>query len=305
MQPHASPRALRAFVEVARRGGVAPAAQRLGVTPSAVSHLLRELEAGLGLALFQPGSGRAALTEPGMRLLRGIGDAFDTIDRAVADLAPRPGGGEVRVSTLSTFATLWLVPRLARLQATEPALRVLVATGTRPVDLAAEPFDCAIRWGRGPTWPGLEATRLLPETLIAVAGPALLVGGPAPEAAAELLRLPRIAARSRPEDWPMLISALPGGPEAGVLAPPPSLVFETRALAVRAAVAGLGVAVVDAALVADALQDGHLVRGSPVAVPRPEAHFFVARPQALARDPHLRRFRDWLLAEAAVPGAAL
>ncbi|MBY0329854.1 MAG: hypothetical protein K2X49_04205 [Acetobacteraceae bacterium] len=46
------------------------------------------------------------------------------------------------------------------------------------------------------------------------------------------------------------------------------------------------------------------MRASPVAVPRAEAHFFVARPRALARDPHLRRFRDWLLAEAAVPGAA-
>jgi LysR family glycine cleavage system transcriptional activator len=295
MPAHASHRALRAFLEVARRGGVAPAARRLGVTPSAVSHLMRELEAGLGLALFRPGSGRAVLSEAGERLLHGIGEAFDAIERAVAEVAEtgREGGTEVRVSTLSTFATLWLVPRLPRLQRAEPALRVLVATDTRPVDLAAEPFDCAIRWGTGP-WPGLEATPLLRERLVAVAGPAL-PGVPVAEAAA-LLRLPRIAARSRPEDWPLLLAALPGG---GGAAPEPALVFQTRALAVRAAIAGLGVAVVDEALVGDMLRDGHLARAAPVVVPRPESHVFVARPQALRRRPALRRFRDWLVAEAA------
>ena len=297
MSLHASDRALRAFVAVAREGGVAPAARRLGVTPSAVSHLLRDLEAGLGLALLHPG--RTAPTDAGARLLRALGDAFAGIDRAVTEVAPRARGGEIRLTTLSTFATLWLVPRLARLQAAEPALRVLVATGTRPVDLATEPFDCAIRWGAGPSWPGLAATRLLPERLAAVGGPALLRGRAPLTDATALLALPRIAARSRPEDWPMLAAALPGGAAAEAAAPPPALVFETRALAVRAAVAGLGVAVVDAALVADALADGHLGRAAAAEVPRREAHFFVARPAALARDPHLRRFRDWLVAEAA------
>ena len=216
-------------------------------------------------------------------------------DQRPGEITPRRGG-EVRVSTLSTFATLWLVPRLPRLQAAEPGLRVLIATDTRPVDLATEPFDCAIRWGKG-GWPGLEATLLLPETLIAVAGPGLLAAREVPRTAAALLHLPRVAARSRPEDWPLLLAGLPDGAEP-TGAPEPALVFQTRALAVRAAIAGLGVAVVDAALVQDALRDGHLVRLAPAAaVPRPEAHFFVARPEA-QRDPHLRRFRDWLVAEA-------
>ena len=300
MPARASHRALRAFVEVARRGGVAPAARRLGVTPSAVSHLMRDLEAALGGALFRPDSGRAALTGAGERLRHGVGGAFDAIERAVAELAEGDREGkEVRVSTLSTFATLWLVPRLPRLQAIAPDLRVLVATDTRPVDLAAEPFDCAIRWGTGP-WPGLEATPLLRERLIAVAGPALR-GVPVEDAAA-LLRLPRIAARSRPADWPMLLAALPGGAVAAAAAPEPASVFETRALAVRAAIAGLGIAVVDAALVGDMLRDGHLVRAAAgVEVERPESHVFLARPQALRRQAALRRFRDWLAAEAATP----
>ncbi|MCO6419356.1 LysR substrate-binding domain-containing protein [Siccirubricoccus sp. KC 17139] len=286
MFPQASPRALRAFVEVVRRRGIAPAARVLGVSPSAVSHLLRELEAGLGTSLFRPGSRRGALTEAGERLFAGIGDAFDRIDRAVAELGRR--GGEVRVSTLSSFATLWLVPRLPRLQAALPGLRVLIATETRVVDLAAEPFDCAIRWGMG-DWPGLSVAKLVPEVLVAVAGPGLLAGR---EGAPDLAALPRIAARSRPEDWPLLLAAMGRREEAA-----PGLVFETRALAVRAAIAGLGAAVVDRGLVADALAAGHLVQVSPVTVARPEAHFFVARPEAL-REKAVRGFRDWLVAEA-------
>ncbi|MEN0075294.1 MAG: LysR substrate-binding domain-containing protein [Paracraurococcus sp.] len=292
MPPRASPHALRAFVEVARYGGVAPAARVLGTSPSAVSHLLRELETALAVVLFQPASRRTVLTEAGERLRAGLGDAFDIIDRAVAEL--HRSSGEVRVSTLSSFATLWLVPRLAKLQASHPGLRVLIATGTRVVDLAAEPFDCAIRWGRG-GWPGLVELPLLRERLIAVCGPMLLAGRLPVATEAEFLALPRLAARSRPQDWPRLLAAAGWEPRRAAA---PALAFETRALAVRAAIAGLGIAVVDRSLVRDALRDGHLVQALPVSVARPEAHILVARPQAL-RDRSLRAFRDWLAAEAA------
>lgn len=291
MVSRASDRALRAFTEVVVRHGVAPAARALGISPSAVSHLLRELEASLGIVLFEPGTRRTKLTEAGERLNAGIGGAFYAIDRAVSDLARQ--SGEIRVSTLSTFATLWLVPRLARMQAALPHLRVLVATDTRPVDLAAEPFDCAIRWGLG-GWPGLVAVPLLREELIAVAGPSAIPGLEAFGAGPDLLALPRIAARSRPEDWPRLLTGMGYGSEE---LDAPALVFETRALAVRAAIAGLGVAVVDRGLVADALRPGHLVQVTPTSVARPEAHFFVARPQAL-RDKGVRSFRDWIVSEA-------
>ena len=81
--------------------------------------------------------------------------------------------GDVRVSALTSFSTLWLVPRLARFQAQHHDVRLLLATGMRPVDLAAEPFECAIRWGRG-AWPGLAATMLFRERPVLVANPRLL-----------------------------------------------------------------------------------------------------------------------------------
>jgi LysR family transcriptional regulator, glycine cleavage system transcriptional activator len=275
-------RALRAFAEVARVGSLAEAARRLHVSPSAVSHLLRDLEAALGFALFAGRGPGAALTEQGMRLAGRLGGAFEAIELAVDEV--RHHSGDVRVSTLTSFSTLWLVPRLARLQAQRPDMRLLLATGMRPVDLAAEPFECAIRYGLG-AWPGLTATLLFREQPVVVANPRALVehGGVA--------GLPRLAARTREADWPLVAAAL------GLADAAPVLTFETRALAVQAAIAGIGATVVDRHLVADLLAAGILGEISPVPpVDRPEGHYFVALPQAL-RDRHVRAFRDWLVAE--------
>ena len=281
-------RALRAFAEVARVGSVAEAARGLHVSPSAVSHLLRDLEAALGFALFAGRGPGAALSEQGARLARRLGGAFEAIDLAVDEARHR--SGDVRVSALTSFSTLWLVPRLPRFQARHPEVRLLLATGMRPVDLAAEPFECAIRYGRG-TWPGLVATLLFRERPVLVANPRLLAehGGAG--------GLARLAARTRDDDWPLVGKAL-GLPETA-----PMLTFETRALAVQAAIAGIGAAVVDRHLVADLLEAGMLAEVAPLpAVERPEGHWFVALPQAL-RDRHVRAFRDWLAAEMQ-PGAA-
>lgn len=281
-------RALRAFAEVARAGSLAEAARALHVSPSAVSHLLRDLEAALGFALFSGRGPGAALSEPGHRLARRLGGAFDAIDLAVAEARHR--SGDVRVSALASFSTLWLVPRLARFQAQHHDVRLLLATGMRPVDLAAEPFECAIRWGRG-GWPGLAATVLFREHPVLVANPRLLAehGGAA--------ALPRLAARTREDDWLMVGSAL-GLPDIA-----PVLTFETRALAVQAAIAGIGATVVDRHLVADLLAAGMLAEVAPSPpLDRPEAHWFVALPEAL-RDRHVRAFRDWLVAEAGWPTA--
>ena len=275
-------RALRAFAEVARAGSLAESARRLHVSPSAVSHLLRDLEAALGFALFAGRGPGAPLSEPGSRLARRLGGAFEAIDLAVDEARHR--SGDVRVSALTSFSTLWLVPRLPRLQAQHPDMRLLLATGTRPVDLAAEPFECAIRWGRG-TWPGLAATLLFRERPVVVANPRLLAEH------GSVAALPRLAARSREQDWPLATAWL------GLKDTAPVLTFETRALAVQAAIAGIGATVVDRHLVADLLAAGMLAEVAPSpAMDRPEGHYFVALPEAL-RDRHVRAFRDWLVTE--------
>jgi LysR family glycine cleavage system transcriptional activator len=271
-------RALRAFAETARTGSLAAASRVLNVTPSAISHLLRELEQSLALTLFVTRGPNGRLTETGERLGRRLTTAFDTIDAAIADA--RHQAGDIRVSALSSFLTLWLVPRLTGFQSRHPETRLLFSTGMRPVNLGAEPFECAIRWGRG-NWPNLEAALLFRDRPVVVTNPRLLQSRPQD--------LPRLAARTRDEDWPKVAGAL-GWPDI-----PPILTFETRALAVQAATAGMGAAVVDRNLVTDMLDNGLLAEIAPdPPVQTEEGHWFVALPDRL-RIRQLREFRDWLV----------
>jgi LysR family glycine cleavage system transcriptional activator len=275
-------RALRAFAETSRTGSLAAASRVLNVTPSAVSHLLRELEQSLALTLFITRGPHARLTETGDKLGRRLIAAFDTIDAALTEA--RHQAGDVRVSALSSFLTLWLVPRLSGFQSRHPDTRLLLSTGTRPVDLSAEPYECAIRWGRG-GWPNLDATLLFHDRPVVVTNPRLLRTNPRD--------LPRLAAGTRPDDWPVVAAAL-GWPDS-----PPTLTFETRALAVQAATAGMGAAVVDRNLVADMLGAGMLAEVAPdPPVHGAEGHWFVALPDRLRIRP-VRQFRDWLVSEAA------
>ncbi len=272
-------RALKAFAETTRTGSLAAASRALNVTPSAISRLLRELEQALAINLFTT---KARLTDAGDTLGRRLITAFDSIDTAITEAKHQ--AGDVRVSALSSFLTLWLVPRLTGFQTRHPDTRLLLSTGTRPVDLAAEPFECAIRWGRG-GWPDLDATLLFRDQPVVVVNPRLLQANPRD--------LPRLGARTRSIDWPSVAAAL-GWPDS-----PPALTFETRALAVQAATAGMGAAVVDRNLVADMLGNGMLAEIAPdPPISVPEGHWFVALPERL-RVRQVIQFRDWLVSQTA------
>lgn len=275
-------RALRALAETARAGSLAAAARAMNVSPSAVSHLLRELDFSLEISLL---AGKGRLTETGEHLARRLITAFDMIDGAVRDA--QRASADLRISALSSFLTLWLVPRLGRFQTAHPRTHLLLSTGIRPVDLTVEPFDCAVRWGRG-GWPGLRATRLFPERRVVVLNPRLL------RSETKAADLPRLAGRTRPDDWRLVADAL-GWPHH-----PPLLTLETRALAVQAAIAGMGAAVVDRNLVGDLIETGVLTEIAPSAcVENLEGHWFVALPERLRQRP-VRQFRDWLVAEAEI-----
>lgn len=230
-------RAVQAFCAIARRGSVAAAANDLAVTASALSHLLRDLEDRLGTRLFDRRGRALALSEDGRVLADAIGPAMERIEEALAAFARRRV--ELRISTLSTFATRWLIPRLERFQSRHPDVELLVSTSTRPVDLTREAFDCAIRWGHG-GWPGVSAHCLYREELAPACSPALMrdlrLDGPAALARARLLH-----ARARREDWRLWLQA--AGIEGIDTAAGP--VFETRNLAIQAAIGRMGVAVVD------------------------------------------------------------
>src|SRR6201996_1776286 len=163
-----SARALAALASFATLGSLTEAAEALGVTRSALSHRIADLEKRLGVALVRKSGRGLELTEDGERLLASMGDALERIDAAVQPF--QRDRGQIRLSTVATFASHWLIPRIAQFQARHPRIEVAIFTTTRPVDLKKEAMDCAIRRGRG-GWKGLSSALLFKETLMPVAAP--------------------------------------------------------------------------------------------------------------------------------------
>jgi DNA-binding transcriptional LysR family regulator len=288
VQPSAH--ALSALSLFATLGTLREAAEQLGVTRSALSHRIAELEKRLGVALVRKAGRRIALTEDGERLIASMGDALDRIEAAVQPF--RRDRGQIRLSTVATFASHWLIPRIAGFQAQHPHIEVAILTTTRAVDLRNEDLDCAIRHGRG-GWKGVAATLLFRETLIPIASPDVagrFVAGKSGWHGAPLIR-----ARSRFMDW----ASWQKQDRASTKRRIKWLTVETRAQALDAAMAGAGVALMDMAYIGTAVAEGRLTMLAERPLQLPAGYYFVHTPDA--RNLHLLTLlRDWAV-EAARP----
>ncbi|HEX7820936.1 MAG TPA: LysR substrate-binding domain-containing protein [Sphingobium sp.] len=270
---------LQAIALLARTGSLTAAAGELGVTRSALSHRIADLEQELGVTLVRKLGRKAVLTDDAEALLSVMGDALDRIGAAVEPLHRRRS--QLRVSTVVTFASLWLLPRLPAFQARHPDIELAISTTRRPIGLHQEDFDCAIRHGAG-SWDGLRSTLLFRETLVPVA---------AFDTEHSFDDAPIIMARSRYRDWQLWCKG------DGRFGKPPgrTLLLETRAQALEAALAGSGIAVIDMAYVTDHLSQGRL-RELGAAVDLAEGYYVVQRPNP-RNDRFVDAFREWLLEE--------
>jgi DNA-binding transcriptional LysR family regulator len=289
MQPSA--RALTALSLLATLGSLTEAADQLGVTRSALSHRLAELEKRLGVALVRKAGRRIVLTEDGERLLASMGDALERIEAAVQPF--QRDRGQIRLSTVSTFASHWLIPRVAQFQVRHPQVEVAISTTTRPVDLRKEDMDCAIRHGRG-AWKGLASSLLFRETLMPIASPAV-ADRFSPTASRSWRDAPLIRAKSRFMDWSKWQKLDHGFAKRR----PKWLTVETRAQALDAAVAGAGVALMDMAYLSELMAEGRVRILAERPLPLQSGYYFVHAPSV--RNLHLvALFRDWAI-EAAQP----
>ncbi|HLI13598.1 MAG TPA: transcriptional regulator GcvA [Alphaproteobacteria bacterium] len=289
--------ALRAFEASARLLSFTKAAEELGITPSAISHQIRGLEAYLGVRLFRRTTRALMLTEEGQGYLPALRDAFDGIHAATTRLSARQAIGPLTVSLLSSFAVRWLIPRLPRFQAAHPEIEIRLSTTVRVVDFRREDVDCAIRYGRG-HWPGLSADLLRAEDLFPACSPKLTEGPQALKEPRDLARFPRFQVMARPDDWRIWLNA------AGITGIDPECgpQFETSDMALRAAAEGLGVAIGGSALVEDDLRKGRLIAPFGFRLASDSGYYFVT-PEDRCDQPKIAAFRDWLLREVG-PGAA-
>ena len=139
--------ALASFIAVARRRSFAAAARDLGVSTSALSQSVRQLEARLGIALLTRTTRSVALTEAGQRLLENAGSAVDQALESLRNVSSRPGelAGRVRLSVPDVAAELILTRILPRFAERHPRVEVDVQVENRFVDVVGEGLDAGIR----------------------------------------------------------------------------------------------------------------------------------------------------------------
>jgi DNA-binding transcriptional LysR family regulator len=289
--------ALRGFEAAARRLSFTAAAEELRLTQSSISRQIETLERQVGTALFVRKTRALELTAAGAALQRAVQQALVSIDQCVGEIR---GVGHVRRVTLTTyasFASLWLVPRLAAFQRAHPDIEIRLDASDRVVDLRTEDVDLAIRWvPHERTPPG--ATLLVDDVVAPALSPRLLeqaaLHAPADLAHWPLLDLDDSVAGARRLGWASWFEYAGAGrvvPGAG------RLVFSFVDQAVQAAVRGQGVALVRSPFLQDCVASGDLVMPFPqLRMPAGYRHVLVVNP-ATARRAHVEAFVAWLHAQ--------
>jgi LysR family glycine cleavage system transcriptional activator len=283
---------LRVFVTVARHLNFTRAADALGVSASAASLQIRALEEYLGRPLFRRNGRQVRLTDEGTRLLPRVQDALSELERAVDDVRLDRVAGPLRVTTLTSFLQLWLLPRLGGFRAAHPEVDLHLHTSVDMVDFVQRDFHLAIRFGTG-EWPNLWSEKVLDEWLLPVCSPALYTQYGPVRTAAELKRCPLIHSVSEP--WTAWLFDGRADQYADGFR---GAVFEDSDAVVRMAVQGAGLALARWTLVADEIHRGALVAaGRPV---RFERSYWLVCPARARALPGASLFMDWVRAEAAL-----
>ncbi|WP_029012697.1 LysR substrate-binding domain-containing protein [Niveispirillum irakense] len=287
--------ALVAFEAAARLGSFTAAAHELSLTQGAVSRQVAQLEGQLGVILFERVRQRVSLTPAGRFLAEQARDTLARLAQATAQtIAFGTGGGTLDLAILPTFGARWLIPRMGGFFARHRDISVNFSTRVRPFDLRAEGIDAAIMTAP-PADAGLVSHRFMGEELLPVAAPALVrdIGLAAP---VDLRRTTLLQQETRAASWDhwFAVQGLMRGNDQ------PVLVFEQFLLVIRAAVAGLGCALVPGILIRDEIASGELVL-LPGGGMQGQGGYHLVYPRDRDHYGPLVAFRDWLFAEAALP----
>ncbi|UUZ76024.1 transcriptional regulator GcvA [Polaromonas sp. P1(28)-13] len=283
--------ALRAFEAAARHCSFTRAAEELFVTQAAISHQIKVLEDWVGFPLFRRINNKLVLTSQGQSYIKSVNDGFNGIRHGTATLMSKEIGTVLTISALPNFALNWLMARLPRFCEAHPHIEIRLLVHDQSLDMLHDDIDVAIRAFDGTT--SLHTDHLFDTESFPVASPALLARVPL-DTPADLARHTLLHNLPTMEDW-------------GVWAHAAGLVgvdlehghkFDSYALTMAAAAAGLGVAMGRAPFVLEALRDGRLVMPFDVRARRERGWCLVYAGEDEGRRHKIELFRAWILDEA-------
>lgn len=260
---------LTALLAAAEEGSFSGAAAKLGLTHGSVSRRIASLEHWLGAPLFERHGRGVRLTPAGLRFTQDTRESLGRLSHSAEQWRPRRGRQTVRMSVVPSFARLWLLPRLHAIEQNDTHIEL--SLDHRTMDLDAREAEVAIRYGRG-TWVGVDAKRIMQETLTPVASPDLRSRTDARAAIADLLQWPLLH-DSDTSQWRTFLS------RAGISYRPrwQDRRFEDYDTVLAAAEAGLGIALLRQPLASDWLVHGKLIAFTSDQMENPAGHFVCVR----------------------------
>jgi DNA-binding transcriptional LysR family regulator len=255
---------LESFVRSAEEASFSGAARRMSVTPAAVSRSVAMLERNLGVRLFQRSTRKLALTEAGERLLAGIGDKLDGLQAVITDVAAerQEPAGVLKVSLPNAFGADHILPLLPAFLRRYPAVKADWRFTSRQVDLIGEGFDIGIGGGFELA-SGIIARPLVPLHVIAVASPSYMAGRKPPGEPGDLVIMDGIVFRSESNGRVQHLTMRDSHGHETPAVMRETIVLNDPGAMVRAALLGLGVALLAVPDVAAQVESGALVRLLP------------------------------------------
>ena len=276
---------IQAFEATARHLSFSKAADELHVTHAAVSHQVKALEEYLQTRLFDRLTRAIRLTPEAEVFFQDVHEALNQIGVAAQRFLDHQLRGELKITAAPSFATRWLLPNLPQFQSQFPEVSVDLEPTMEIVDLGDSDIDLAIRHGSG-KWSGLESIKLYDEMVVPVVAVSL----------SKILDEEKfwrgqtlLSASPRKGEWQHWFKKRGGRKPNNQKI----IYYPTQALALDAAVSGLGIALIDYRLVAGDLESRRLVQLEDKPILNNRAFYAVYRKGSSA-DARIKVFCDWL-----------
>jgi len=252
---------LSAFVMVAREGSFTKAAAKLGISQSALSYTIKELEARLKLRLLTRTTRSVSPTAAGERLLRNVGPRLEEIEvelAALNELREKPSG-TIRITATEYATSAILLPKLAKLLRAYPDIKVEIINDYGLTDIVAQRFDAGVRDGEQIA-KDMIAVRIAPDTRMAVvAAPFYFRSRPEPKKPQDLVEHNCINLRL-PTHGGLYAWEFEKGSRELKVRVDGQLYFNTTTQMLHAGLAGLGLAYLPEGLVQPHINKGRLKR---------------------------------------------
>jgi len=278
--------ALRVFEVVARHLNFRLAAEELGVTHGAVAQQIRGLEDNLQIQLFNRLPRGLALTEPGRTYAGPIRQAMALISDATRAIQPEKT--IVSISLTPSFASKWFMPRLSAFTTEHPDLEVKLNASEDLSNFQSDGIDLSVRQGTPPFGNSVDAELLYAIEYIVVCSPALMTAENPPSSIAELKN--HVLLHDAHNLWPLFFLE---APELSTATLPKSLKFNQTSLAMDAAIAGQGIALVSSVLAKRDIRAGRLCQPFEAHL-KGDQGYYIVTPKSPRNPKATSRMKTWL-----------